>query len=197
MLARPRRSLFRGGAALAALAVFLLAAPHSRAQEPTAVAANGPSPAAGGARTAAVTRRAPGQPGESSFTDTSIPGFGLDATVNLGETYTTNAGGFAGGGQSDFLTFGGIDVNMHEHSRRVSLDATYSGQVYFYDQGTQSTQFTNNLQAVGNVIAIPEYVNFKASAFAQPVVLSNVGIVTANGTVSPNGYRNSYGYSAG
>ena len=34
-------------------------------------------------------------------------------------------------------------------------------------------------------------------AFAEPVVLSNSGFVTANGVSGPDGYRNSYGYSVG
>ncbi len=196
MLARPRRSLLRQSAALTVLAVSLLTAPDSHAQEPTAVAANNTSPATRGTTTAA-TGRSPGDPGVSSFTDSSIPGFTWDAAVNLGETYSTNAIGVSTGGQSDWLTQGGIGLNLHEHSRRVSLDASYSGQVYYSARDTQSTQFTNNLQAVANVIAIPDYVNIRGNAFAQPVVLSNAGIVTANGTISPNGYRNSYGFSAG
>jgi hypothetical protein len=44
---------------------------------------------------------------------------------------------------------------------------------------------------------IPEYVTFSASAFAQPVVISNIGFVTANGNLGSNGYRNSYGFNAG
>jgi uncharacterized protein (PEP-CTERM system associated) len=198
MLARPRRSLLRQGAALAALAVSLLAAPQSRAQEPSVVAANDTSPAAAGSTlTAAPAGRAPGEPGASNFTDSLIPGFEWAARIDLGETYATNATGLSTGGRSDWLTFGGLGIDLHEHSRRVSLDLTYAGNVNYYAKGSQNTQFTNNLLAVGNVIAIPEYLNFTASAFAQPVVLSNLGSVTANGTVSPNGYSNSYGYSVG
>ena len=198
MLARPRRSLLRQGAALAALAVSLLAAPPpSHAQEPAAGAASGTSQAAGATQTAAATARSSGEPGTSSFTSSSIPGFGWDATINLGETYATNANGLSSGGRADWLTFGGLALDLHEHSRRVSLDLNYSGQVYYYAEGSQTTQFTNQLQAVGSVIVIPDYVNFVAKAFAQPVVLSNSGIVTANGTIAPNGYQDSYGYSAG
>jgi uncharacterized protein (PEP-CTERM system associated) len=197
MLARPRRSLLRQGAALTALAVYLLAAPHAHAQEPTAVAQNDAPPASGSAQTTSATDRSASEPGVSSFTDSLIPGFSLAATVNLGETYTTNATGLSTGARSDWLTFGGIALDVHEHSRRVSLDASYSGQVYYSANDTQSTQFTNNLQAVANVIAIPDYLNFTANAFAQPVVLSQLGSVTANGTVTPNGYSNSYGFSAG
>ncbi len=195
MLARPRRSLLRQGAALAALTVSLLAAPHADAQEPSAVAQNS-SPQAG-TQTAAATDRSAGEPGVSNFTDSLIPGFEWAARIDLGETYATNATGLSTGSRSDWLTFGGVGIDLHEHSRRVSVDLTYSGNVSYYAEGSQSTQFTNNLQALANVIAIPEYLNFTANAFAQPVVISNLGSVTANGTVTPNGYSNSYGYSAG
>jgi uncharacterized protein (PEP-CTERM system associated) len=193
MLARPRRSLLRCGAASIALAVSLLGAPYAHAQEPTAVAANDFSPAT--ARTTATP--SPGDPGVSSFTDSLIPGFTWSGSVNIGETYSTNAIGVSTGGQSDWLTQAGIGLGLHEHSRRTSLDASYSGQFLYSARDTQSAQFTNYLQAVANVIVIPDYVNFMGSAFAQPVALSNTGIVTANGTVSPNGYSDSYGFSAG
>ena len=197
MLARPRRNLLRQSAALTVLTVSLLAAPYARAQEPSAVAANDSSPATAGTRTAAATGRSAGDPGVSSFTDSLIPGFTWEGTVNLGETYSTNAIGVSTGGQSDWLTQAGIGLGLHEHSRRTSVDVNYSGQAYYYARSAQSMQFTNDLQAVANVIAIPDYLNFVGSAFAQPVVLSQAAIVTANGTVSPNGYRNSYGFSAG
>jgi uncharacterized protein (PEP-CTERM system associated) len=197
MPAKPRRSLRRYGAVSAALAASLLGAPCTYAQEPTrTAAADGPAQAAGDAQ----APRSSGSGGGSSFVESLIPGLELSAAVNLSETYATNARGISGAASSsrpDYITRAGINTNLHEHSRRVSLDANYTGAVDYYAQGSQSTQFTNYLQAFGDVIAVPDYLNFFGRAFAQPVILSNSGIVTANGSVAPNGFRNSYGFSAG
>jgi uncharacterized protein (PEP-CTERM system associated) len=134
----------------------------------------------------------------STFVGSLIPGFEFNAGVNLSETYTTNAAGYSGNlNHDDWITQGGINLDMHEHSRRVSLDATYSGQVYYYARDSLPTQFTNSLQALANVIAIPDYLNVIGRAFAQPVVVSNSGFATANGITGPDGYRNSYGYTIG
>jgi uncharacterized protein (PEP-CTERM system associated) len=211
MPARPRRNRFRLGAAGAALTASLLAASLSYAQEPAAAAGPAAGTNAGAATqgtgtTAARGSVAPGGPvertatqtGVESFVDSLIPGFQLTAAVNLSETYSTNSQGTSVNGATgpDWITLAGLNLGMNEHSRRVSFDATYTGLVNYYARGTQSTQFTNSLQAIGNVIAIPDYLNIIGRAFAQPVVVSNVGGVTANG-VSSNGFRNSYGYSIG
>jgi len=126
-----------------------------------------------------------------------IPGFQFNARVSLAETYTTNSLGSSAGNSDDYLTIAGLNLDVHDHSRRVSFDAFYYGQVYYYARSSTSTQFTNDLQAMATVIAIPDYLNFIARAFAQPVVLSGSGFATASGIVNPNGYRDSYGYSAG
>jgi len=131
MLARPRLSLLRQSTALTVLAVSLLAAPYAHAQEPSVVAANDSTPATGsGSRTAAASGLSAGDPGASSFTDSLIPGFTWEGTVNLGETYSTNAVGLSTGGQSDWTTQAGLGLGLHEHSRRTSVDVNYSGQAY-------------------------------------------------------------------
>jgi len=168
------------------------------AQAGSAAGGAGAGSAASGAGLASASDQASGETGVSRFVGSLIPGFQFGARVNLAETYATNASGSsAAGARSDWLTIAGVGLTMNEHSARVSLDANYSGMVSFYANGTQSTQFTNDLQAAATVVAIPDYVNFRANAFAQPVVISNVGFVTANGNLSSNGYRNSYGFSAG
>jgi uncharacterized protein (PEP-CTERM system associated) len=199
MLSARRRHGLKIGTASAALAAGLLASP-AYAQEPpvnVAQAAATPQTAPAPAPTSAPTRERPASE-VTSFVGSLIPGFELSAGVNLSETYATNAGGYSGNqNHDDWITQGGINLNMHEHSRRVSVDATYYGQVYYYARDTQPTQFTNDLQALASVIAIPDYVNIIGRAFAQPVVLSNSGFATSNGIVGPDGYRNSYGYSIG
>ena len=125
-----------------------------------------------------------------------IPGFQFTAALNLSETYTTNSYGSSATAGDDWITLAGLNLGLNEHSARVSLDATYNGQVNYYARGSQSTQYLNDLQAVGNVIAIPDYLNIIGRAFAQPIVVSNVGPATASGA-SANGFRNSYGYNIG
>ena len=133
----------------------------------------------------------------STFVDTLIPGLAFDAGFRLSESYVSNARGLANNSQADYVTQFGVDLGLHEHTRSVSIDATYAGSINYYAQDSQSTQFTNYLQALANIIAVPDYVNIFGRAFAQPVVINNVGIVTAPGGVSSDGYRNSYGFSAG
>ena len=194
------RHLLRCGAASAALAASLLAAPLAGAQEYSP----GPSAGVPGSPAAAPTPRANRGPvtppaeqiGGSSFTDSLIPGFQITAALDLSETYTTNSYGSSTTPGDDWLTLAGLNLGLNEHSARVSLDATYSGHVGYYAKGSQSTQFFNDLQAVGNVIAIPDYLNIIGRAFAQPVVVSNIGPATASG-YSANGFRNAYGYNIG
>ena len=195
------RHVLKYGAASAALAASLLATSMAMAQEysPGPGAGVPGSPAAASAPSS--TREGPVTPpaeqiGGSSFTGSLIPGFQLTAAINLSETYTTNSYGTSSGSGDDWLSLAGLNVGLNEHSARVSLDATYSGMVNYYAKGSQSTQYFNDLQAVGNVIAIPDYLNIIGRAFAQPVVVSNVGPATASGA-SANGFRNSYGYNIG
>ncbi len=185
------------GVLSAALATTLLATTIAYAQAPSAAPAAGASQA-GGANTPSTSgSRSTEQGGGSGFLETLIPGFQLSAAIDLSEAYTTNAGGFAGTARPDYLSTASLNTSLHEHSARVSLDATYSGSVYYYARGTQTTQFTNNLDAVGTVLAIPDYLTFMGRAFAQPVLVSNSGVLTANNNVAPGGFRNGYGFSVG
>ena len=192
MLSGRRHDILKAGTATAALVATVLSATLARAQDaPVVLAQAEPAPKA-----APNPERPPSE--VSSFVGSLIPGFRFNAAVNLEETYATNATGYSSGGsQDDFITLAGVSLDMHEHSRRVSMDAMYNGQVYYYAKGGQQTQFTNDLQALANVIAIPDYLNVIGRAFAQPVVVSNSGFATASGIVGPDGYRNSYGYSIG
>jgi uncharacterized protein (PEP-CTERM system associated) len=122
------------------------------------------------------------------------PEFQAGASINVSDSYVTNASGLPGANQADYLSSLGISSYLHEHSRRLSLDANYGGEADFYARGTLPTQINNNLQAVGNADVIPNYLSLSAKAFAQPVVLSSLGIVTADNRVVPNGFSNSYGY---
>lgn len=180
----------------------MLGTPLVHAQEQLAqeMAQAGPPPVAGAGVTqpsATAAEQTAGQSGVSGFVGSLIPGFNFTASVNLAETYATNASGFSTGGQDDWITNAGLGLTMNNHSARVSFDANYNGSIYYYANDTQSVQFYNDLQALGTVIVIPEYVNFNARAFAQPVATSNVGIVTAGGNQGTNGFRNSYGFSGG
>ena len=192
MLSGRRRDFFKAGTASAALAATIFSATLVHAQDaPVTLAQAEPAPKA-----SSNPERPPSE--VSTFVGSLIPGFQLNAAVSLAETYATNATGYSvGGSQDDFLTLAGLNLDMHEHSRRVSIDATYNGQVYYYARSGQQTQFTNDLQTVASVSAIPDYLTIMGRAFAQPVVVSNSGFATSNGIVDPNGFRNAYGFSAG
>ncbi len=191
-----RPSLRSFGLVSTALAVCLLAAPFAYAQTPAASTGASPTPAPASPPSETSPRPA-GESGVSSFVGSLIPGFQFDASVDLGESYVTNSAGTANVANADYLTFFGLNAGMHDHSRRVSFDANYRGYVDFYANNTVPTQFSNNLDLLTTVIAIPDYLNFIGRAFAQPVVISNLGVTTANGDVAPGGFRNSYGFSAG
>jgi uncharacterized protein (PEP-CTERM system associated) len=210
----------RSGVASAVLAVSVLAAPAyaqdssrvERTSAPTQVAqipapiltpnsapahnALAPTSSQSSGQGAGDSSKASSGP-TSTFIDSLIPGFTLHLGVDASESLTTNSGGSSANSNTDAITLLGVRADIHDHSRRVSFDANYNGGVDFYANGTQHTQFANYLDALANVIVIPDYVNFIGRAFAQPVVTSSVGIVTADGSVASNGYSNSYGYSVG
>ena len=121
--------------------------------------------------------------------------FDFGAYVGASESYVSNGAGTSGGSKSDFLSTLNFGAYIHDRSRLLSLDANYSLGVDFYARGTNATQFYNNLQLVGVLQAIPDYLTINAKAFASPTIVSNVGIVTAGNRVVANGYTNSYGFS--
>jgi len=194
MLPGRRRNLMVNGTAWAALTAGLLCASPSIAQDSPVTLAQAAAPAV---QPAANPERPPSE--ISSFAGSLIPGFQLGARVDLSETYTTNSYGYytTGNNGDDLITQAGLFLDMHEHSRSVSIDASYGGQLYYYARDTQPVQFINDLQAVGQVIAIPDYLSFIGRAFAQPVVSSSSAFGSAYGIGSPNGYRNGYGYTVG
>jgi len=197
MLSRPHRRFLKCG--VAALSLCLLAAPASHAQDRSSSAEGGAALSGGASQSGggiSAAEQSAGRTGVSGFVGSLIPGFAFGASVNLSESYATNPSGI-NNSRTDWITVAGLGLTMNEHSARVSFDANYNGSVDFYANGTQSTQFSNDLQAATTVIVIPDYVNFNAKAFAQPVVVSNLGVVTANGNIGSNGYRNSYGFNGG
>jgi len=143
-----------------------------------------------------------GRPSSTQGSSTSLangtlptgPEFQLNASVIFSESYVSNATGIPGQSQADYLSSPGFSAGLHEHSARLTLDANYNFLANFYANGTLPTQIMNNLQTVGKLDVIPEYLDIDLRAFAQPVVTSNVGAVSAGDTVIPGSYRNSYGY---
>jgi uncharacterized protein (PEP-CTERM system associated) len=126
----------------------------------------------------------------------TAPEFEWDASVLFSESYVTNAVGAPGASQADYLSNLGFASDLHEHSRRIVLDANYNFLANFYAKGTYPTQISNNLLALGDADVIPEYLDVNLRAFAAPVVTSNFGALTAGDRVIPGAYSNSYGYFA-
>ena len=123
--------------------------------------------------------------------------YDFSAALSASESYVDNSEGLAGGSRSDFVTSLGFDAHYYERSRRTVFSANYSFGADFYANGSQATQIRNNLLALGSIEAIPEHLVLTASAFASPVIVSNLGIATAGNRVVANGYQNSFGFSVG
>ena len=123
--------------------------------------------------------------------------YDFSAAVSASESYVDNSAGLSGGSRSDFVSSIGFNASFHERSRLTVFSANYSFGADFYANGTQATQIRNNLLALGSIEAIPEHLVITASAFASPVIVSNLGIVTAGNRVVANGYQNSFGFSVG
>ncbi len=120
--------------------------------------------------------------------------FRWDANALFSESYLTNAAGVAGSDQPDYMSALGFSANAHEHTRSLSFDATYNFTADFYANNTVPTQISNFLQAIGTAQIIPEYLNLNLRAFAQPIVTSGLGVLTAGNRPVPGTYQNSYGY---
>jgi uncharacterized protein (PEP-CTERM system associated) len=146
-----------------------------------------------------VTKNRPPAPvkkpaGEKTNTLPPPPAFDFYGSVHVAESYVNNASGLAGGSKSDFISSLGLSAHVHDLTSRVTLIADYTFNTDFYARGTQPTQFTNNLLALGDVEAIPEYLSIGAKAFATPVVTSDIGVITAGNRLVANGFRSSFGF---
>jgi uncharacterized protein (PEP-CTERM system associated) len=124
----------------------------------------------------------------------AVQSFEWGAGVSFSQSYMTNAAGISGVNRPDYRSSLGFSANLHEHTRSLSIDANYNFAADFYANNTVPTQISNNLQAIGTAQIIPEYLNLNLRAFAQPVVTSGVGVLTADNHVVPGTYTNSYGY---
>jgi uncharacterized protein (PEP-CTERM system associated) len=132
--------------------------------------------------------------GETTTTAPPAPAFDFFGSVHVSESYVNNASGLARGSKSDYISSVGLSAHVHDLTSRVTLVADYTFNTDFYAEGTQATQFSNNLLALGEVEAIPEYLAIQAKAFATPVLTSNLGVLTAGNRIVANGFRSSYGF---
>ena len=122
------------------------------------------------------------------------PAFELYGSVHASESYVNNASGLSGKSRSDFISAVGFSLHVHDITKRATLVANYSFNTDFYLGGRQPTQFTNNLLAVADVEAIPDYLTIGAKAFATPVLTSDLGVLTAGNRIVANGFHSSYGF---
>ena len=137
---------------------------------------------------------APTQPTGSQSGGSLGPEFQFNASALFSESYISNPAGIPGASRTDYMSSPGITADLHEHSARITLDATYSLLAQFYANGTIPTQLDNNLRALGNIDVFPQFLDINLRAFAQPVIISSFGAVSAGDTVVPGSFRNSYGY---
>ncbi|HEY2008354.1 MAG TPA: hypothetical protein VGH23_05160 [Rhizomicrobium sp.] len=120
-------------------------------------------------------------------------GFQWGANALFSESYITNSSG-TGQSEPDYISMLGLSSNVHDHAPRLSLDANYNFSADFYAKNTEPTQISNYLQALGTASVIPDYLSVNLRAFAQPVITSNLGAITAGDRVVPGSYNNTYGY---
>jgi len=150
------------------------------------------------AQSTVTKNRPPALPKKPAGETTSIvpppPAFDFSGSARAAESYVDNASGSAGRSRSDFVSSIGLNAHVHDITKRTTLVADYSFNVDFYLGGRQPTQFTNNLLALGDVQAIPDYLSIGAKAFATPVVTSDLGVLTAGNRIVANGYHSSYGF---
>src|SRR6185312_8127611 len=170
----------------AAVGTLLIANP-GYAQEPSlrgSVASEQPSSPAGPGGPASAqsgsTSRSSASRGLASAAPVAAggPDFSLGGSAHISESYVSNARGVAGARRADYVTTLTLNADLSQHSRRVNLDAHYGVTTDFYANSSVPTQISNRLLALGNVEVIQDYFNLSGRAFAQPVVVSDLGIVT-------------------
>lgn len=121
--------------------------------------------------------------------------FNFTAGLDLSENYTTNAAGAAGTNVSDVYTRVGLNLGLDTERQRYSIHAAYTLNADFYYNHSRLNQITNHLNLDGKAQLIPDILKIEAQAFAQPIVLSQLGNLTSNNRAVPNGVIDSYGYS--
>ena len=190
-MARRFVNALRFGASIAALGVCVASGAHADNSTPSGAPIAADPPAL---TSVAANETVSGSEGAGSAAIPTPPPFEYGATVEGSVSYTNNASGLSGGSKSDVIATAGLSGFLRDHTGRVNLDATNSFYADFYTQGTRSAQFNDSFNAVGSVIAIPEYLTISARAFAAPVVTSDIGIATAGNRVISGGFHNSFGY---
>ena len=128
--------------------------------------------------------------------------FTLNAGIDLSETYLTNVLGTAvpGDKKGDYDSRAALNLGLHEHTLRLSANATYTLSADYYLRNSSHLRVTNNFNGLADAVIIPGNLFFDARAFATPVYVSSLGSLapvdeTLPGNASAN-VRDTYGYEA-
>ena len=132
-----------------------------------------------------------------------LTGFTFTASADLSETYTSNAYGVGGSGgtynQSDLVTSAGLSLAAHNHTLRFDGDMDLRLVGSYYANNPSFSNVYTYLNAVALAEIIPEHLQLQGTAFAQPILINNLGPLGANGrpvAAGPNsGLRDMYGYT--
>jgi hypothetical protein len=132
-----------------------------------------------------------------------LTGLSFNGSVDLSETYTTNAfgvgSGFGGGSGPDFITTLGLSLGAHDHTVRFDGDLSSRVAADLYARHSASDHVYLYLDAVGNAILVQNYLVLRASAFAAPILANNLGPLGAGGRPvaggAYTGTRDTYGYT--
>jgi uncharacterized protein (PEP-CTERM system associated) len=126
-----------------------------------------------------------------------VPLLQLFGAIDLGETYTTNAGGETGlpVSSSDEYTRAQLQLGARYNSRYSQLFANYSLVGDYYGKYHVLNEYLNYLNMAGAAQVIPDHLYLNATAFASPTLTNRLGAISPGGELlsSPNN-SNSYGY---
>ncbi|GAA0540558.1 hypothetical protein FHS83_000027 [Rhizomicrobium palustre] len=127
----------------------------------------------------------------------ALPPVEFNAFADLAEGYSTNAGGFSGGGQGDdTFTRGRIGLDLNYLKPRLQANASYLLTGQYWSTYHRLNHLSHRLNLTSRTVLVPEMLFLNANAFAAPADLTRVGDLSAGGEpISRYNTRDTYGYS--
>ena len=126
-----------------------------------------------------------------------VPALQLFGAIDLGETYTTDAGGEVGlpTASPDEYTRAMLQLGLRYTTRESQIIANYSLIGDYYARFHNLNEYLNYLNLAGRVKLIPDHLILNVTGFATPTLLNRVGAISAGGElVGSSNNSNTYGY---
>ena len=172
---------------LGSVVLATCAASASSAQVPTTPA----GPSSGGQAPAQTPAPPAVQATAAGAPSLRLTGFTFTASADLSETYTTNSYGVGG---SDFITSAGLNLAAHNHTLRFDGDMALRLVGNYYANNPTFSDVHTYLTAVASAEIIPEHFRIQGTAFAEPMLINNLGPLGADDRPVA-GSRDVYGYT--